>query len=98
MQLVARQEREVNYYPVFEAATLRFRQHREDMLQGGGFKTRYGCARAYITCATIDTQKDPFVRDDPALKYLNRGLVTFLINFYGNDLRVVQVLCYLTIQ
>ena len=97
-QLLARQEREVNYYPVFEAATLRFRQHRECILQCGGFKTRYRCARAYITCASLDTPIDPYVRANPGLKYLNQGLVTFLINFYGDDLRVAQVLCSLTVQ
>ena len=47
--------REVNHYPVSEATTLRFRQHREDMLQGGGVWKRYGRARTYITCAAIDT-------------------------------------------
>ena len=91
--LLQRQEREVSYYPVYEAATLRFRRHVEYSVQGGGRynAARYGKARSYIAYATLDTPQDPYVRDNPGLKYLNQTLVQFLINFYGDDLCIKQV-------
>ena len=91
--LLKRQEREVSHYPVYEAATLRFRRHAEYSVQGGGRynAARYGRARSYIAYATLDTPQDPYVRDNPGLKYLNQALVQFLINFYGDDLCIKQV-------
>ena len=89
--LQARREREVIHYPIHMAATQRFRKHREHRVAVGGSNKKMGSARCYISIHVINTPDDVYVRDNPGYMYLNQSLSTFLINFYGEDLRIQQV-------
>ena len=85
-----RRELENRFYPIMEAASAEYRRHADFTLASGD-RRGAGKARSYIPSVTLGTPGDPYIRDQPALKYLNQSIALFLTNYYQKELQVSQV-------